>query len=45
MIKNSSYSSKVKAYTEFAVSNCMGVGERRGDCQNSADETEKEKEL
>ena len=30
---------------EFAESNCMGVGERRGDCQNSADETEKEKEL
>lgn len=45
MTKNPSYSSKVKAYIEFAGSNCRGVGERLGDCQNSADETEKDKEL
>ena len=43
MIKNSSYCDRVKAYTEFAGSNCWGVGERRGDCQNSASVTEKER--
>ena len=40
-IKISSYCEKVKAYTEFAGSNCWGVGARRGDCQNSANVTEK----
>ena len=40
--KISSHCDKLKTYTEFATSNCWGVGERRGDCQNSANMTEKE---